>query len=65
MNEKFRLNRTAFKATNAKEANDHVTQWKDKSPWERLEAAWVIINRVYGVTAQTRLDRTVFSKRRR
>ena len=64
-NEKFRLDRTAFKATNAKDADDHVTEWKDKTPFERLEAAWFLINQAYGTTSKTKLDRTVFSKRRR
>ena len=65
MEQKFRLDRTAFKATNAKDADDHVTEWKDKTPSERLEAAWFLINQVYGTTSKTRLDRTVFSKRKR
>ena len=65
MEEKFRLDKTAFKATNAKDADDHVTEWKDKTPWERLEAAWVLINQAYGTDSKTRIDRTVFSKRRR
>ena len=65
MDSKFRLDRTAFKATNVQEADDHVTYWKDKSHIERLEAAWYLINQVYGTTSKTRLDRTVFSKRKR
>jgi len=65
MDNKFRLDRTAFKATNAAEADDHVTYWKDKSYKERLEAAWMLINQVYGTTSETKLDRTVFSKRKR
>ena len=65
MEQKFRLDRTAFKATNVKDADDHVTEWKDKSPFERLEAAWFLINQVYGTDSKTKLDRTVFSKRRR
>jgi hypothetical protein len=65
MAEKFRLDRTAFKATNAKDADDHVTDWRNKTPFERLEAAWFLINQAYGIDANTRLDRTVFSKRTR
>jgi hypothetical protein len=64
MEEKFRLDKTAFKATNAKDADDHVTEWKDKTPWERLEAAWFLINHAYGTDSKTKVDRTVFSKRR-
>lgn len=65
MEQKFRLDRTAFKATNAKDADDHVTEWKDKTYMERLEAAWFLINQMYGTTAKTPLDRTVFSMRKR
>lgn len=65
MEEKFRLDRTAFKATTAGEAYDHVTEWRDKTPGERLAAAWFLINQVYGTTSKTKVDRTVFSKRRR
>jgi len=62
---KFRLDRTAFKATNAAGADDHVTDMKDKTYFERLEAAWFLINQLYGTTSKTPLDRTVFSKRKR
>jgi len=65
MEQKFRLDRTAFKATNAEDANDHVSDMKDKTYWERLEAAWFLINQVYGTTSETKLDRTVFSHRKR
>lgn len=64
MEQKFRLDRTAFKAMTAAEADDHVTYWKDKSLKERLEAAWHLIHHAYGTTPQTKLDRTVFSKRK-
>ena len=65
MEQKFRLDRTAFEATNAKDADDHVSDWEDKTYNERLEAAWFLINQFYGTTPGTRLDRTVFSPRRR
>ena len=65
MEQKFRLDRTIFKATNAKDADDHVTDMKDKTYIERLEAAWFLINQVYGTNSKTRLDRTVFSQRKR
>jgi len=65
MEQKFRLDRTAFKATTAEAADDHVSDWEDKTYKERLEAAWFLINHAYGTTSETRLDRTVFSKRKR
>ena len=52
MEEKFRLDKTAFKATNVKDADDHVTEW-------------FLINHAYGTNSKTKVDRTVFSKRRR
>jgi hypothetical protein len=65
MDQKFRLDKTAFRATNVKDADDHVTDMKDKTYIERLEAAWFLINQVYGTNSKTRLDRTVFSQRKR
>ena len=63
--EQFRLDRTAFKATTARDADDQVSYWKDKSYKERLEAAFYLIYKAYGVNASTKLDRTAFSKRKR
>jgi hypothetical protein len=65
MEEKFRLDRAAFKATNVKDADDHVTEWRNKTPFERLEAAFFLINHAYGTDSKTRVDRTVFAKRKR
>jgi hypothetical protein len=64
MTDKFRLDRSKFKATTIQEADDHVTYWKDKSYRERMEAAWYLINKAYGTTSATKLDRTVFSARK-
>lgn len=63
--EKFCLDRSAFKATTAGKADDHVTDWKNKTPRERMAAAFFLIYHAYGVDEKTPLDRTVFSKRRR
>ena len=65
MKEKFRLDRTAFSAGQVKDADNHVRDWNDKTPWERLEAAYFLINHAYGINSKTKLDRTVFSKRKR
>ena len=64
MEQKFRLDKTAFKATNAEEADNHVADLQNKIYKERLEAAWALIHQAYGTTAETKLDRTVFSKRK-
>jgi hypothetical protein len=65
MENRFRLDKTAFSVRSFKDADDHVTEWMDKTPWERLEAAFFLINHAYGINSKTKLDRTVFSKRRR
>ncbi len=59
-----KLDKTAFKSHTFEEADDHTAYWKTKTPGERLEAAFKLINQVYGTTNQTPLDRTVFSKRK-
>jgi len=65
MENKFRLDKTAFKASTAKEADNHVAYWRTKSGRERLEAGFYLINQFYGTTNATPLDRTVFTKRKR
>lgn len=65
MSKKFRLDRNAFKATNAVAANDHFSEWRSKSYKERLEAAFYLTYKAYGVDPSTRLDRNVFSMRKR
>jgi hypothetical protein len=65
MERKFRLDRTAFSATTVKEAGDHTKYWKDKTYTERLEAAFFLIRHAYQLDADARLDKSVFSKRKR
>ena len=65
MDNKFRLDRTAFKATTAEEADNHVAYWRTRPVSERLAAGFYLINQAYGTTNQTKLDRTVFSARKR
>jgi hypothetical protein len=61
----FRLDRTSFKATTVEKANDHISYWRNKSYKERLEAASFLIMHAYQIDINTRLDRSVFSKRKR
>lgn len=60
----FRLDRTAFKATNAVDADNHLSYWRNRTIKERLEAANFLINQAYGVTTSTRLDKTAFCQRK-
>ena len=66
MNKKdqYRLDKTAFSAQNLHEANNHYGFWKKKSQNERLDAAFYLISQAYNVTAETKLNKTVFSKRK-
>jgi hypothetical protein len=61
----FRFDRSAFAATNAKDADNHIKYWKTKSYSERLAAAFFLIMHAYKTDLSTPLDRTVFSKRKR
>lgn len=64
MSAKFKMDRTIGRGVSFDVAKDHVTYWNDKSPNERLEAAWYLIGITYGVDSKTRLARKVFSKRK-
>jgi len=61
---KYRLDKTAFQGMTVEEADNHYTNWKNKSLKERLDAACYLINQFYGTTPQTPIDKTVFTKRK-
>jgi hypothetical protein len=61
---KYKLDKTAFQGITVEEADRHCGYWKNKSLKERLDAACYLINQFSGTTPQTRLDKTVFTKRR-
>ena len=63
-NKDYEIDRKKVVAQIFDQANDHVTYWADKTPEERLNAACFIINQIYGVTPQTKVDRSVVSKRK-
>jgi hypothetical protein len=62
-----RLDRKAFKHQSLKEADNTLEYWLSRTPAERLEAAWILTCRAYGLDpyAENRLDRTVFSMKKR
>jgi len=62
--EKYRLDRSQLKTLSFNEADDHVNYWTDKTEDERLNAACFIINQIFGVTSQTKVDRTLTDKRK-
>jgi hypothetical protein len=64
MENKYRLDRNKVSALSFAEADDHLSYWLNKSEDERLNAACAIINQIFGVTANTRVNRTVVDKRK-
>jgi hypothetical protein len=60
----YKMDRSIVKAQSFEEADDHVSYWEDKTPLERLNAACFIINQVYGVTPQTKVDKTLVVARK-
>ncbi|MEP6466041.1 MAG: hypothetical protein ABJB05_07030 [Parafilimonas sp.] len=60
----YKLDRTYVTKMSFEEADDHTTYWLDKTPDERLNAACFLINQIYGVTAETKVDRTIIDCRK-
>ena len=62
-----KLDRTAFKRQTAKEASNNVAYWRSRPDAEKLRAAYYLSLRAYGYDPadEPRLDRTVFSIRKR
>jgi hypothetical protein len=62
----FRLDRTAFRATNHEEKGNDRAYWLSKTPDERLAAAFYLNSVAYNfdIDNPPRLDRTIFSMRK-
>jgi hypothetical protein len=60
----YPLDRTTVTSSTFNEADNHVSYWLEKTEDERLNAACFIINQIFGVTPQTKVDRTVTDKRK-
>ncbi len=60
----YPLDKSAFRAMTFREADDHVTFWNDKNEEERLNAACFLINQIYGVTRDTKIDFSITDKRK-
>jgi len=60
----YRLDRTKVSSLTFCEADDHVNYWLQKTVDERLNAACFIINQIFGVTPETKVDRTISEKRK-
>lgn len=62
--EHFKMNRLVTSKSSFKEADDHVTFYKDKTPLERLNYACDIINSIFQSSPEKKVDRTIFSSRK-
>ena len=62
--ENFKMDRTIVSKSSFKEADDHVTFYKDKTPLERLNYACDIINSIFNSSPNQKVDRSVISSRK-
>ena len=60
----YRLDRTKVTSLTFNEADAHMNYWVEKTEDERLNAACFIINQIFGVTPQTKVDPTITDKRK-
>ena len=60
----YRLDRKKVTSLTFSDADDHVNYWLERTEDERLNAACYIINQIFGVTPQTKVDRTINDKRK-
>lgn len=58
------MDKTAFKIQTFEEADNHYGSWENKSTKDRLDAASYLICMAFRVKPSTKLDRTIFSKRK-
>ena len=62
--EDYKMDRTVVSKSSFKDADDHVTFYKDKTPLERLNAACFIINSIFNSSPNCKVDRTITSSRK-
>jgi hypothetical protein len=62
--ENFKMDRKSVAASSFKEADDHTTYYKDKTPLERLNNACFIINQIFQVSPTTKIDKTIIQSRK-
>ena len=62
--EDIRMDRSIVSNSTFKEADDHVTFYKNKTPLERLNYACDIINSIFDTNPEMKVDRTVYSSRK-
>ncbi|MGG7036329.1 MAG: hypothetical protein ACI7YS_14195 [Flavobacterium sp.] len=62
--EEFRINRKIVAKATFKQADNHTDYYKDKSFVDRLNAACFIINQIFQVSPQTKMDKTFVQARK-
>ena len=62
--ENYKMDRTVVSKSTFEEADDHVTFYNDKTPYERLQAACALINKEYNTNPNDRMDKTIVSSRK-
>jgi hypothetical protein len=62
----FKLDRTAFQIKKIEEQDNNVEYWLDRTPAERLSAAWYLICQAYNLEYRYdhKLDKTHFEMRK-
>lgn len=63
-NKEYKLDKASLSAMTFQEADDHVSYWSNKTESERLNAACYLINQIFGVTRNTKIDFSVTDKRK-
>lgn len=58
------MDRTVVSKSSFKEADDHVTFYKDKTPKERLEAAYYLIKYVFQKDEHYKMDKSITYSRK-
>ncbi len=62
--ENYKLDRKTVSQKSFIDADDHISYYENKSLDERMEQACFIINNIFQVTSKTKVDRTIFEKRK-
>jgi hypothetical protein len=62
--DRYKSDRDHVSAMSFEEADDHISYWLDKTEDERLNAACFLINQLYNVTPETKIDRTITDHRK-
>ena len=62
--DKFKMDRKSVSTSSFKEADDHTSYYQDKTPLERLNNACFIINQIFQVSPNTKIDKTINQSRK-